>query len=101
VLKATSGEEVLDVYGREGSRINLVVLDLGMPGMGGEKCLEQLKQMDPTAKVIVASGYSSHRIAKSPKDFGAASFICKPYRLEGLLLTIRNILNSETNSNQS
>lgn len=100
VIKARSGEEVLDVYRREGPSVDLVILDLGMPGMGGEKCLEQLKQLNPKVKVVVASGYSSHRIAKKPKDFGAAAFLCKPYRLQGLLLEIRSVLNQDLNSEQ-
>ena len=59
VLTAASGEEVLEIFQAQECRIDLVLLDLGMPGMGGEKCLELLMEQYPAQKVIVASGYAT------------------------------------------
>jgi len=93
VFKAGSGEEALKIYAREKGRIDLVILDLGMPGMGGEKCLEQLLEYDPQAKVIVASGYSAHRISQAPHEYGTAGFLSKPYRLDEMVAKIREVLD--------
>jgi DNA-binding NtrC family response regulator len=73
--------------------IDLVLMDLGMPGMGGEKCLQHLKAMAPEIKVIVGSGYAGHKIAKAPEQFGAAGFLPKPYRLNRLLVELRRLLS--------
>jgi PAS domain S-box-containing protein len=93
VLRATSGEQALEVV-RGGKAVDLVVLDLGMPGMGGERCLQALAKERPTLPVIVSSGYAMHKLAREPKQHGAAAFLGKPYRLEELLKTIRNIVES-------
>ncbi len=93
VITAASGEEALAVYERKGGDIDLVVLDLVMPGMGGQKCLERLLAFDPRAKIVVASGYSADGQAKTALDRGAAGFIAKPYRLKKMLEIVRWVLN--------
>ena len=90
---AASGEEAIDVYHDHGAEIDLILMDLGMPGMGGKKCLALLREMDPTVKVIIASGYGSSDITKYPHQFGAAAFLHKPYRLDILTKTVREVLN--------
>jgi CheY-like chemotaxis protein len=93
VLLAASGEEALEIFQRESGRINLVITDLGMPGMGGEQCLKELLRIDPRVKVIVASGYAGHKLADDPARFGAAGFIKKPYRLNEMLQLVRAVLD--------
>ena len=93
VLQAHNGERALEIYRDHAGRIDLVILDLGMPGMSGHVCLKRLLDLDPDLKVIIASGYSPNDSAKETKDSGAAGFIGKPYRLTDLLNTIRQILD--------
>lgn len=93
VLRASNGEEALAFYDRLDQGVDLVVLDLGMPGIGGERTLQALLQRNADARVIVASGYGGHAIARDPTAFGAASFISKPYRLDELLLSVRRVLD--------
>ena len=90
---AGSGEEAIVVYRKQKAEIDLVVMDLGMPGMGGQKCLEILREIDPQVKVIIASGYGSYEITKNPRQFGAAAFINKPYHLDMMLRTVREVLD--------
>ena len=93
VIRAQSGEEALEWYsGNNG--IDLVILDLGMPGIGGERCLEKLLEMDPLVRVIVASGYGGHDMVEDPSRFGASAFIGKPYSLTHLLAEIHRILGN-------
>jgi CheY-like chemotaxis protein len=90
VLLAASGEECLDIYRREGAPVDLIVLDLGMPGMGGRACFAELKKINPAARVLVASGYGASvagQIASS-----AAGFLAKPYRLADIVKKIKELL---------
>jgi PAS domain S-box-containing protein len=93
VIRAQSGEQALQIFRERGGEIDLVLMDLGMPGMGGEQCLQQLKTMAPEIRVIVGSGYAGHRIAEAPERFGADGFLSKPYRLNQLLVEVRRLLS--------
>jgi CheY-like chemotaxis protein len=53
VRTASAGEKALEVYGQKPGKIDLVLLDLIMPGMGGAKCLQELLHIDPAAKIVV------------------------------------------------
>jgi DNA-binding response OmpR family regulator len=92
VLTARSGEEALAVFARNPQAVDLVVLDLGMPGMGGRKCLRQLLRLRPAPRVLVASGYSPAEHADATVEEGAAGFVGKPYRLRELGARIREAL---------
>ena len=93
IFTARSAEEGLDIYRHQRQTIDLVILDLGMAGMGGRKCLEAIGSLDPRARVIVASGYSGHEIAIDPGRFGAADFLAKPYNLNRLVSLVRDVLD--------
>jgi PAS domain S-box-containing protein len=90
---AASGEEALELIGRPSLDVDLVILDLGMPGMGGYKCLEQLRDMDPDLRVIIASGYNVPLQEKQALAAGAVKFLPKPYRLAEMLQAVRQVLD--------
>ena len=90
VHAAESGEKALELFRSDGKRFALVVLDMGMPGMGGQKCLEEMKRINPAVKVLVVSGYSEEQLAKGILDGGASGFIGKPYIRQELLNAVRN-----------
>lgn len=91
-LVAQSGEEALNIVKKDPQAVDLVILDLAMPGMGGEKCLEELLAIRPELKVILSSGFSHHKMAQDPQTFGAMGFVQKPYRVEDMLAKIRSAL---------
>ncbi len=93
VIRAENGEAALAVMAEKAEKVNLVVLDLNMPGMGGQSCLETLKARYPAVPVLVASGYSPNGSMQDTLASGAAGFIGKPYQLQKMLQTIRNILD--------
>jgi two-component system cell cycle sensor histidine kinase/response regulator CckA len=93
VLTAGSGEQALEVYRKEQAQIDLVILDLIMPGIGGGKCLEGLLKIDPRAQILIASGYSPDASTKGALESGAAAFINKPYDTKQLLELVRKILD--------
>ena len=93
VFTASNGEQALKVYRREQKRVDLVILDLIMPGMGGSKCLEELLKIDPQVQVLIASGYSPDASTKGALETGAKGFINKPYDTRKLLELVRKILD--------
>ncbi len=95
VLMARSGEEAVEAYSKRGREIDLVILDLGMPGMGGERCLQELLKMNPSVKVLIASGYAATQTVQGILEAGATGFMAKPYRLEDMLKKVREVLDGE------
>ena len=96
LMTACDGKEALDLYKQEGAKISLVILDLMMPKMGGQKCLEELLKIDPQAKVLIATGVSSNNQQTSLTiNSGAKAVIHKPYDIDLLLTTVRNILDRD------
>ncbi len=95
VLTAASGEQALELYRRESGRISLLILDLGMPGMGGLACLGRLRGMGATLKVLVASGYLSEADERQLAGLGVSDFLAKPYRLDDLAQRVRAVLDAQ------
>jgi len=95
VLMASDGETALEIYREKKEEINLVILDIIMPGMGGRKCLEELLKMNPKSRIIIASGYSMNGPNKEVLKAGAKGFISKPYDMKGMLKTVRKILDED------
>jgi PAS domain S-box-containing protein len=93
VLTASSGEEALSVFQGKRDKIDLVVLDLIMPGMGGEKCLRELRALDPGIKVIISSGFAAQMSPETQQETGPVCFIAKPYDYDFFLEELRTVLN--------
>jgi PAS domain S-box-containing protein len=93
VIDVDRGEEGLKIYKK--NKIDLVLLDLIMPGMSGTRVLKELMKIDPNAKVIVASGYSANGPIRDALGEGAKQFIDKPYTLRQLVTTIRDVLDDK------
>jgi len=91
IVTAKSGEEALEWLERDRENIHAVILDLGMPGMGGRKCLHLIHQRWPDLKIVVASGYGMDFQAKGVLENGAVDFIPKPYRIRELAQRIRRL----------
>jgi two-component system, cell cycle sensor histidine kinase and response regulator CckA len=92
VLQASNGKEALEICEAEGERIDMVILDLIMPGMGGRECLAELLRICPQLKILVASGYSGDASVNECLDLGAKSFVSKPFRVQHLLEQVRRVM---------
>ena len=88
------GVEAVDLYNEKKDSIDLVVLDLIMPLMGGRECLARILSLNPKAKVVIASGYSADGRLESVLDEGAQAVISKPYEARQILQTVRQVLDS-------
>lgn len=93
VLTAGSGAEALNVYAENRDRIDLVILDMVMPGMTGGETFDRLKQINPRVKTILSSGYSINGQATRILDRGCSGFIQKPFNITALSRKIREILD--------
>ncbi len=91
-LTANKGERALEIASEAGGVIDLVIMDLGMPGMGGLACMRKLHEMLPNLKVLIASGYSQHGPFEDLLDEGAAGYIRKPFAIADLMQKIRSVL---------
>jgi PAS domain S-box-containing protein len=91
VLEAVNGKEALQIYASRKESIDLVVLDLNMPVMGGRECLTQLLGMNPAVNVIVATGSSDMDEIEAIRGQGARGIISKPYTSAELLKAARGI----------
>jgi len=98
VLTAASGEDALATINREGARIGIVVMDLMVPGMGGEKCLVEILKVFPGMNVVITSGNTSVVKKEAIINAGARVLIQKPYRIEDIGETIRKILDEKGQS---
>jgi CheY-like chemotaxis protein len=91
VLTARSGSEAIETYQKYHSSIDLVILDMIMPKMGGGEVFDHLKKTNPDVKVLLSSGYSINDEAKRILEKGCA-FIQKPFDIKQLSQTIHEIL---------
>jgi len=93
VATARDGREAIELYRRgmaEGNPFDLVIMDLTVPGgMGGREAIRLLKQIDPSVRAIVSSGYSNDPVMASFRDYGFLSVVAKPYSIEDLSDAIR------------
>ena len=95
VLTAIDGESALQLYRKEQKRIDLVILDLVIPGMGGKKCYEEILKINPQAKILIVSGYSVNGPGKEAMEAGAKGFVGKPFDVSHMLTTVRHILDED------
>ncbi len=92
VITARDGLEGIERFKEHKGTIDLVVLDLIMPNLGGKETLEALREIDPALKVLVTSGYSENGQAGQIVNLGIDGFVQKPARLTQLEKQIVEIL---------
>lgn len=93
-LIARSGKETVKIYKKNKDKIDVVILDMIMPDMGGGETYDRLKEINPDIKVLLSSGYSINGEATEILERGCNGFIQKPYRSRELSQKIRKILDS-------
>jgi PAS domain S-box-containing protein len=93
VLLAEDGEQAVEVYRREGGRVDLVILDLTMPRLSGLEALRLIRRHDPRARVLLASGYSSEHLGEPEREH-VLGFVAKPYKPAELARAVRAALDA-------
>ena len=95
VLSAGNGKEAVEVYSNNKDKIDMVVLDMIMPEMGGDKAYDKMKEINPDIKVLLSSGYSVNGDATKIMKRGCDGFIQKPFNMKQLSKSIREILDKQ------
>ncbi|MFZ5586436.1 MAG: PAS domain S-box protein [Thermodesulfobacteriota bacterium] len=89
VACAHDGREALDIFDRFGDGIDLVILDMAMPGLSGQEILQRMLAKRPRTRVIISSGHTASNLTA---PLGAA-FLAKPYRIQDLAAAVRRALD--------
>ena len=92
VIVVSTGEEAIKVFEKQKDAISLVILDLILPEMSGRDCLIQLVGMDPSVKVLVASGYSPEEEMSREINPLIKGFLRKPFNASQLIEKVKSIL---------
>ena len=100
VVQACDGEEALSLFTRyrdEGNPIDLIIMDLTIPGgMGGQEAVGHILALDPDARVIVSSGYSSDPVMANYRQYGFSASVAKPYQMQELVQGVEACLQGES-----
>ena len=89
-VEAGNGEEAVTLF--DETRPDLVLLDITMPVKDGLAALQEIRNTDPEAKVVMCSAMGQERMVIEAIRMGALDFIVKPFKPERLAQTIRNVL---------
>jgi PAS domain S-box-containing protein len=95
VLESNNGRNAVELYKKLQDKINLVVLDIVMPDMGGAEVYDRLKEINPDGKVLLSSGYSIDDQAREIMERGCDGFIQKPFSLKAMSDKIAGILSKK------
>jgi two-component system cell cycle sensor histidine kinase/response regulator CckA len=93
LIEARSGKEAMALFKENQNTIDLVILDMIMPDVGGGPTFDELKRIDPKVKVLLSSGYSREGQANEIMVRGCQGFIQKPFTLEELSQKTMEVIN--------
>jgi CheY-like chemotaxis protein len=92
VHEKASGQEAIAFFGEMKNDIDLVILDMIMPGLSGSETFDRIMELNPSVKVILSSGYSLDGQAQQIMDRGCRGFIQKPFDIARLSRKVREVL---------
>ena len=95
VLKAQSGKKAVEIFIQNKGNIDLVILDIIMPDMGGGEVFDRIREINPRIKILLSSGYSIDGQAREIMQRGCDGFIQKPFKANELSETLKEILTKE------
>jgi DNA-binding NtrC family response regulator len=95
VLLSGSGEQALELYEQRGREIDLVILDMVMPGLNGEETFLKMKTLNPAVRALLSTGFSQNGRVSHILDQGVRDFIQKPYDFNQLLAKLRQVLQEK------
>jgi len=94
VMLASDGQEAVDLYREHQAKIDMVIVDMMMPRMGGKETFQELKRINPEVKALLASGYAKNTAAQGILDLGVKDFLHKPFSLEEISNKVRKALDA-------
>jgi PAS domain S-box-containing protein len=95
VSTASDGREGVEQYRRFGKDIDLVIVDMIMPNLGGRDCFREIKSMNPGVRAVLSTGFSLDGTVQEIMDEGIIGFIQKPYRMDELSHTVSKAMGRD------
>ena len=83
-----SGEQALEFLDQ--NRVDVVVLDVKMPGMDGIQALKEIKKLHPLIEVVMLTGHASVEVAIQGMELGAFDYLMKPVDIDDLLYKVQD-----------
>jgi PAS domain S-box-containing protein len=96
----TSSLEALELFKGEPHRFDLVITDMGMPKMAGDRLAQELIRIQPDIPIIICTGYSERIDEDKAKEMGIRAYITKPLVMKDLEKTVRKVLNEAKSRTQ-
>ena len=93
VISADNGKEGVEAYRQKSKDISAVLLDMIMPVMSGKEAFIEIKEINPNAKILLVSGFRQDARVEEVMQMGADGFLQKPYSLENLTRTMKEIID--------
>ena len=93
VLLAETGMDAVDIYAANPGAVDLVLMDMIMPKLGGSQAFEKIREIDPQAKILLSSGFVNEEDIQHLLAQGACGFLSKPHRLPVVVKAIRDALD--------
>jgi two-component system cell cycle sensor histidine kinase/response regulator CckA len=90
---ARNGREAVEIYKENQEKIDMVILDIFMPKMGGGEAFDRMKEVNPNVKVLISSGCSVNDQVMDIIGRGCTGFIQKPFRFKDLSYKMREVLD--------
>lgn len=91
VMTAEGGNQACEIYATQFQEIDCVLLDMIMPGMSAPDACSRLRDINPFARIILSSGYSSGRMKREIAGASSVEFLEKPYTLEALSQALHKV----------
>ncbi len=95
VTAMTSSLEALELFKKDPQRYDIIITDLTMPNLTGDRLASEVTAIRPDMPVIISTGYTDAVDSEKVKQSGIAAFIAKPYQKQDLAKTIRLILDGK------
>ena len=95
VLVASDGEQAIEVYRSYKLKIDVVLLDVGLPKTPGWHVLLKMKEENPNVTVVIASGYLEPKMKAEMSCAGIKHFISKPYMLDEVVETVQSLFEKQ------
>jgi len=92
---ARNGAEAVEIYKQNRDGIDMVILDIFMPKMGGIEAFDRIKEVDPNVKVLISSGCNLNDQVMEIIGRGCNGFIQKPFRFKDLSYKMREVLDAK------
>ena len=94
VVARTSSIEALELFRVQADRFDLVITDMTMPNMTGDKLAQELLKIRPGIPIIICTGFSEHITEEKAKAMGIREFAMKPLVMKELAKAVRSALDS-------